>query len=261
MKILSKETAQHHEVASLQRGHCVFTSFCAYEGKILFLDSHLERLVAGADFLFPSVLWTKKIAEIKDYVEDQFFQLSAEMKQGCYARLNIFDDNIYLQVRKSQFFADSLKLTSGKKIKTLDLCPSFLKLPNYVESDLEVASAQMRGFDDVLFFDQFNNVTEATTSNLLMVATDGTILTPPPSSIILDGILRKKLFLKLKESGFSIMERSISKSELLKAEEIWLTNSIRGIRKVSVFEEKILTNNSMYDKAVSIFGRYGENYE
>lgn len=261
MKILSNEEALHYQFASLQRGHCVFTSFCGLKGKILFLDAHLERLLLGADFLFPAVGWAQKVQKIKKYVEEEFANLPEDMQSGCYGRLNIFDDNIFLQLKKSHTFSDSLKLTMAKKIKTPGLCPTFLKLPNYVEADLELARAQAHNFDDVVFFDHMKNITEATTSNIIMVAKNGSIVSPAPSSIVLDGILRKKLFLKLKDYGYNMLEQSIGKADLLNASEIWLTNSIRGIRRVSLFEGKSMDESAVYQKVVQIFGRYGEMYE
>lgn len=259
MKILSNELAHHYQIASLQRGYNVFTSFIAHDGRILFLDSHLERLLNGADFLFPTVGWTSHFESVKQYVEREFNNLSSPRQKASYFRLSIFDHNIHLQHRELPSSPDSLSLTSGLKIKTPGLVPAFVKLSNYVESDLELQRARLRNFDEVVFFDQTQNVTEASTSNLFIVASDGSILTPAPSSMILDGILRQKLFQKLQSNDFKIVERSISKSDLLNAREIWLTNSVKGIRFVDQFEElNFEKKDSLFEKAIKIFGRYGE---
>lgn len=259
MKILPNQLAQHYQVPSLQRGHSVFTSFISQGGKILFLDSHLERLLTGADFLFPSAEWILSFEKIKHYVESEFSKLISEMHVEYYFRLTLFDDSFYLQYRELGNSKLSLKLTRALKIKTPDLIPSFLKLSNYVESDLELVRAKLKGFDDIVFFDIDQNVTEASTSNIFIVTLDATILTPAPSSMILDGITRKKLFQKLKDQGFRVSESSISGKDLLNAREIWLTNSVKGIRFVDQFEDVAFEmKDSVFEKALEIFGRYGE---
>jgi branched-chain amino acid aminotransferase len=259
VKILSTELAQYYQIASLQRGHSVFTSFIAKNGRIIFLDSHIERLLKGADFLFPYAGWGLNHEKLKQYIESEFNKMSGEAKNGSYFRLSIFDDCIHLQQRELGNFSDVLTLTTALKVKAPGLLPSFLKLPNYVESDLELAVARDKKFDEVIFFDHVQNVTEASTSNIFIVASDGRILTPPPSSMILDGITRKKLFQKLEENNFPIFEVSISKEDLLKAREIWLTNSVKGLRFVNQFDDLFFEKeNSMFVKIVEIFGRHGE---
>lgn len=259
MKILSREMAQHYQISSLQRGHLIFTSFISYNGKILFLDSHLERLVKGADFLFPNAGWLQNFEKIKQYVEDVF---KSSIEYACndfYFRLTIFDDCIHLQQRDFEIHSDSLKLMSALKVKTVGLIPSFVKVSNYIESDLELIRAKFKNYDDVLFFDNAQNITEASTSNIFIVTAVGSIITPPPSSIILDGVMRKKLLAKLRHHGFNVKEAPVSKSDLEKAQEIWLTNSVKGVRFVDQFEELMFDrNDSLFLRAVAAFGRYGE---
>ncbi|MDD4974299.1 MAG: aminotransferase class IV [Bacteriovorax sp.] len=263
MKILSSEMAQHYQISSLQRGHLIFTSFISYNGKILFLDSHLERLVKGADFLFPDIGWSQNFEKIKQYVEGVFKNTmdrsGDQSMNNNYFRLTIFDDCLHLQQKAFETHNDSLKLMSALKVKTAGLIPPFVKLSNYLESDLELARAKFKSYDDVLFFDYAQNITEASTSNIFIVTTGGAIITPTPSSIILDGVTRKKLLEKLQYLGFNIKEAPVSKSDLLKAREIWLTNSVKGVRFVEQFEELMFDkNDTLFQKVITVFGRYGE---
>lgn len=259
MKILSNEMAQHYQISSLQRGHLIFTSFISYNGKMLFLDSHIERLVKGADFLFPNIGWSQNPEKIKQYVESVFEKTNDHTVNNSYFRLTIFDDCLHLQQRAFETYSDTLRLMSALKVKTAGLIPSFVKLANYVEADLELVRAKFKNYDDVLFFDNAENITEASTSNIFVVTVDGVIVTPAPSSIILDGVVRKKLLEKLKNNGFNILEQPVSKLDLLNAQEIWLSNSVKGVRFVGQYEELIFDKkNSLFLKAIANFGRYGE---
>lgn len=259
MKILSNELAQHYQISSLQRGHSLFTSFISQNGKILFLDEHIERLLTGATFLFPEESWALNHEKLKQYVETEFKKCDSAIQNAGYFRLSLFDDCIHLQKRELNPSARTLKLTTALKVRTAGIIPSFLKLGNYVEADLELVRAKFKGFDDIVFLDNNQNITEASTSNVFVVMADGEILTPAPSSMILDGVTRKKLFLKLSENHFNIRESVVTKEDLLKAREIWLTNAVRGLRFVDIFEDrKYDISNSIYRKAIDVFGEYGE---
>ncbi len=252
MKILSKDKAQYYQIPSINRGHLTFTSFISKNGKILFLDSHIDRLLKGAEFLFPNVGWTSNHQKLKEHVLSEF-------KDESYFRLTLFDDSVHLERRQLDESSDSLKMTSAIKLKTPGMIPSFLKVSNYLESDLEIAKAKTLGFDDVMYFDKNGNVAEASSSNVFIVTKLNQIKTPPVSSMVLEGITRQKLITKLKAGGFNIVETAISKVELENAQEIWLTNSVKGIRNVSQFEHcSFKRNDSIFDQAIALFGRYGE---
>lgn len=258
MKILSSDMAQHYQVNSLQRGHLIFTSFISINGQLLFLDSHIERLLKGAHFLFPHFEWDLNFFKIKDHVENIFIKLNS-LKDNFYFRLTIFDDCLYLQHRVLEESKDSLKLTTAIKIRTQGLIPPFLKLSHYVEADLELAQAKLKDWDDIVYMDNEGNLAEASSSNVFIVNDNGTVLTPPPSSMILGGITRKKLLEKLQKEGVDILEAPVSQLELFKAREIWLTNAVKGLRFVEQFDDRtFLKNNSLYLRAKAIFGRYGE---
>jgi branched-subunit amino acid aminotransferase/4-amino-4-deoxychorismate lyase len=259
MKILSNEIAQNYQINSLQRGHLVFTSFISHCGKIVFLESHIERLVRGADFLFPSCGWLQNQEKIKQYVEAELKNAIDYVQNSFYFRLTIFDECIYLEKRELEIFSDSLKLLSALKVKTIGLLPSYLKVSNYLESDLELIRAKLKNYEDVLFFDKLQNVTEASSSNIFIVTKENQIITPAPSSIILDGITRNKLLEKLQVMGLNILEAPITKADLEDAREIWLTNSVKGVRFVLQFEDVVYDKNgSLFEKVIASFGRYGE---
>ena len=255
MKILSNQIAEQHQTSSLNRGHVVFTSFLSYQGQILFLDTHLKRLLMGADFLFPNVGWPLDHKKIKQYVEESFSSNPID----AYFRLTIFDDNLHMQTKPFEIHPDSISVLSALKIKTPGLIPTYVKVSNYVDADIELVRARFKKFDDVLFFDNEKNVTEASTSNILILTKSGVVKTPPLSTMVLDGILRKKLLDKLNHMNYEVLESNITKEDILEAREIWLTNSVKGLRFVDQFEEQFYAKDqSQYLKIVNAFGRYGE---
>jgi len=257
MKILTRKEAQPYQNTSLKRGHVVFTSLIQYDSKILFLESHLKRLLRGADFLFPQEQWKEKQGEIASVVKNELAD-----KKNHYLRLTIFDDQLVLETHLRENYSDNVKLTEALSRKTPDLKPSFLKKSCYLQADLELRQASEDGFDEILFLSYNNELTEASTSNIFVVTDENVIKTPPASSMVLEGITREKLSECLRRNNFKVFEETLTRSDIEKASEIWLTNAVKGIRFVSQFQNKNFSaTGSVYEKVLTLFGRYGEKYE
>ena len=76
--------------------------------------------------------------------------------------------------------------------------------------------------DDVLLWNTRRELTESTIANVV-VEIDGRRCTPPVGCGLLPGVLRAELL----ERG-DIVERVITRGEVVRAERIWLINSLRG---------------------------------
>lgn len=258
MKILNQEQAKNYQIPSLNRGHIVFSSLIQFNQKILFLDAHIDRLLKGADFLFPQFNWKSKESSIHDAV----INVLKNIHEDQYVRLTIFDDVLHIEKRAHEKSDENVKIEVAQTLKTPSLFPDYLKQSNYLLADLELRQAREKGFEDVLFFDVAGNVAEATSSNIFIVTAEGGILTNPTCSYILRGITREKLSECLKKNGMNVIEQAITREDLEKAREIWLTNSVKGLRFVSQFrDKKYSSKDSCYEKSLKFFGRYGENYE
>lgn len=85
------------------------------------------------------------------------------------------------------------------------------------------------GFDDVLFLNQRGEVTEGAISNVFIVK-DGRWFTPPIECGLLAGVFRRHLL----ESRPEIEERVLSLDDLRSADAIYLTNAVRGLRRVEI---------------------------
>ena len=88
--------------------------------------------------------------------------------------------------------------------------------------------AQQSGFYDVLFFNEKNQLAEASRHNVFIKA-GGEYYTPPVTAGILDGIERQN-FIQQKKAN----EKNLSLDDLLAADEVILTNSVRGAVRVTL---------------------------
>jgi para-aminobenzoate synthetase/4-amino-4-deoxychorismate lyase len=92
------------------------------------------------------------------------------------------------------------------------------------------ARASRPDCDEVILWNERGQLTEATTSNLVLDV-DGGRYTPPVSAGLLAGTLRARLL----DAG-EIAERTLTAGDLARAERIWLINSVRGWRVAQIEE-------------------------
>lgn len=94
----------------------------------------------------------------------------------------------------------------------------------YVNSALAKTEALLDGYDEALFLNERGHVIEGSAENFFMVR-DGVLITPPVTDEILEGITRDSILTIAKDKGIPTVERSIARSELMKADEIFLTGT------------------------------------
>jgi len=110
--------------------------------------------------------------------------------------------------------------TSWRRISD-DAIPARAKVTGaYVNTALAVDEAGERGAEEAIFLTASGHVSEGGGSNLYMVR-DGTLVTPPVTDDILEGITRQTIVGLARELGIPVAERSIDRTELFIADEIF----------------------------------------
>jgi branched-chain amino acid aminotransferase len=103
-----------------------------------------------------------------------------------------------------------------------------LKSGNYLVSVLAVAEARRRGAYEAILCDAVGRITEGGSSNFFIVR-GGRIATPPLSAGLLSGITRGKVIELCRAAGMSVDELPLWPVDLQKADEAFLTSSVRGL--------------------------------
>lgn len=91
--------------------------------------------------------------------------------------------------------------------------------------DHAYAEARRQGFDDVIFMNRQGHITEAAIHNVFL-RHGARWRTPPVAAGVLPGVYRRHLLATHPE----ITEENLTVEDLRTADEIWLTNAVRGIR-------------------------------
>jgi len=92
----------------------------------------------------------------------------------------------------------------------------------YINSALAKSEALQAGFDEAIMLTAAGNVCEGSGENIFLIR-DGVISTPAPADNILEGITRKGIIhLFREEMGLDVVERSVGRSELYIADEVFM---------------------------------------
>ena len=108
----------------------------------------------------------------------------------------------------------------------------------YANSALIKTDANRAGFDEALALDSNGHVSEGSAMNIFMVR-DGVIITPPVTDNILEGITRRSVMeLARNELGLEVLERSIDRTEVFIAEEMFMTGTAAQIVAVTKIDHR-----------------------
>ena len=235
---------------SFKYGDGLFESIRIYNGRALFLAAHLERLMKGMQrlqFEFDPETFAQTLQE----EIGRIVEVNA-MEQHGRIRLHVYraGGGAFLPLDLKPYYlveAYSLKTNYYKTPHPITLADfheislsgnplSGIKTANSLPYVLGAISAQKKGFDEALMF-HGNRVAETHQANIFMVK-QRKVFTPSLKSGCLEGIMRGHIFRFCEELKLVCKEKNLKAKDLLGADEIFVTNTIRGIRSVRQYEDR-----------------------
>ncbi len=110
----------------------------------------------------------------------------------------------------------------------------------YVNSALAKTEAVENGFDEAIMLTHEGHVSEGSAENLFIVR-NGTVITPPETDNILEGITRATMIqLATEELGLDVIQRPIDRSELYVADEIFLCGTGAQVSPVIEVDRRLV---------------------
>lgn len=236
-------------------GDALFETIRMSEGKILFLENHVNRLLEGLHFF--------------KYKVPKKFNLSFFKKEikkitsgNSRVRITIFRSTGGLYTPKNnrpQFLISTSPLTSSHfslnkkglhigifdEIKLSCSPISNFKTCNSSPYILAGLNKQERNLDDVLLLNEKGRISEASSSNIFFIKKNK-IITPSLSEGCVAGTMRKTILEIANEKNYIIQENPIKLTHLQKFDEVWLTNAISGIKWVAKIEQDISLQSSSH---------------
>lgn len=135
----------------------------------------------------------------------------------------------------------------------------------YITSSLAKTEAVESGFDEAILLNSQGKVCEASGMNIFVVR-DGKIFTPGFDQDILEGITRDSILTIARDCKLDVVERPLDKSELLIADEVFLSGTAAKITPVKQIENYQLPQSKpitekLRDKLTAIVENRDPNYQ
>ena len=229
------EPVLHADDLAVLRGQAVFETIRVYGGRPFRLGGHLERLAASARRL-----------KLPEPDRAGFEESVAAALAACDVRGDTSLRLLWTAGREDAGEPVGLVLVAtlapdldelrarGLRLKSVRWEPGALagaKSTSYAENMAARDAAVSAGADDALFVSPEGVVLEAPTSNVWIRRGD-TLLTPPLHLPLLAGVTRAALLELAPAAGYEAQELSFTLAELLDADEVFYSSSLREVTPV-----------------------------
>jgi branched-chain amino acid aminotransferase len=235
----------------------------------LFIREHVERLRHNCRLLLmePVPPVDEIAAIITETVRRNGFREDVYIRPGYYkssrtigVRLHALEHALYVATIP---FGDYIDTESGVRLMTSswrrnadDAIPARGKIVGgYVNMAFQKSEAELNGFDEALVLTADGAASEASAANLFVVR-DGVLLTPPVTDDILEGVTRKALIGLARDEGIAVEVRTIDRSELYVADEMFLCGTGVQVSPVVGIDHRPVGSGEIGPIARALRGRY-----
>ena len=194
----------------------------------IFLEEHIQRL-------------NKSIIELElgelIYKEEVIKFINQHNIKNKALKITVTEKNLIYSIREIKYkdndYQKGFKVGISKVLRNSTSRIVGFKTLNYLENIIEYEICQRNGLNEAIFFNEQGYLCEGCTTNIFIVK-NGKIYTPKIECGLLPGVVRKWVI-----DNFDVIETKITKDELLNSDEVFLTNSLVGVIKVSEIENKL----------------------
>jgi len=242
---------------SFRYGDGCFETMKVSKGKLLFADYHFERLFSSLkllQFTVPSFLTPEYLlANILNLTQKNHHEKLARIRLTIYrGEGGLYDPQNLVPNFTIQTWelnpTNNLLNENGLVIdifeKSRKVCDNYsaIKSNNYLGYAMAALWTKEQHLNDAILLNPYNRVADATIANVFIIK-DGIVKTPSLSEGGINGIMRRYLLNQLPEIAVPVEESMLTMDDLLEADELFLTNSIYGIRWVKQLRDKEYGNN------------------
>lgn len=237
-------------------GESVFTTMRMIDGVVKDWNLHFERMRRGVEFVYGPFTDDKDwVAILKNRMEGTFQDLTGdkvvrltvyrEQARGLIKTGLISSQDLKININHSVFDLSRiddrpLKLRTCGISKRPHWWPPYLKTGNYLETILSQKIYLKPGDDDVLFLDAKDQILESSVANIFVVR-HNKLYTAPTGPNVLEGVMRRKVCDVAMDYFNDFEESETSMDQLLKADAVFGSNSVRGLFLVDRIDDNEIT--------------------
>ena len=232
-------------------GDGVFETVAVINHKPLWLDEHVQRMAHAAAELglaFNAKATFAGLTEVLKKSEVQCEVLRITLSRGKAARGLAGDGTSpSLLITLDEFSAKNLFQPCRLKVSQVRrnaFAPSSrLKTLSYIDG-IAAAREAAGEADDALMLNTSDHVASTTIANIFALQGDA-LITPSLDQGILPGIMRRILLDNARKLGLRPVERAVPLEDLVRADAVFLCNSLRFIRPVTALNGEPLGKGSL----------------
>lgn len=235
----------------------------------VFVREHAERIRDSARILLMDPLPTtdELIGIILETARRNAFHEDAYIRPSFYkstraigVKLHHLAHDLYVIAIPFGDYVDTARgiriMTSSWRRNADEALPARGKIVGgYVNMAFQKSEAELNGFDEALVLTPSGHASEASAANLFVVR-DGILITPPVSDDILEGITRAAILRLAADLGIATEIRSIDRSELYVADEVFLCGTGVQVSPVVEVDHRKVGPGAVGPVASAIRGRY-----
>ncbi len=257
-----KDAVVSIEDRGYQFGDAVYEFIASYDGKMFWLEAHLDRLIRSmSELSFPVIsrsFLKDEIYRLYDKADISRAGIYIQISRGIAKRNHAFGNKMVPQlvmtIRPVSEVSPALK-ENGVKVITMEdfrwgRCD--IKTVQLLPNVLAKQKAVKAGVYDTIFISREKIVREASSSNLFAVI-GNKIFTHPLTRHILEGITRKVIFEICGRLNYEIEERFFDLDLLYGAKEVFLSGTVTEILPVIKIDDKFVGKGQPGPKARAIF--------
>jgi branched-chain amino acid aminotransferase len=229
-------------------GDGVFETIKVSKERIPLIDFHFERLITSLQLLKIQHSYTKELLVqwIMDLCQLNQCQDSARVRLAAY-RNAIGHAEIIIEAQPIK----RIDIQTWSQGISLAIYP-YARKPRDVFANLKTANflpyvmagfyAIEKGFDDCIVLNDVNKICDSSKANIFMIR-DNEIYTPALHQGCINGVMRRYLIDAIKELNYVVHQEEIVEEDLESADELFLTNAVKGIMPVNTFNGKQYNNS------------------
>lgn len=244
-------------------GDGLFDTLKFTDGHVHFAEEHYFRLVSSMRML------RMKIPQgftLEVYIEHIVKTVECNgLQKGARIRVNVFRSGggLYTPDNNASEFIIEVASLSERNYNEYEIelfkdfyvtsgLLSTIKTNNRMINVLASIYAKENDYQNVLLINEKKELVEAANSNVFIVK-GRELITPSLDSGCINGIIRKKVLeVAQKNLELTTSETQVSPFELLKADEVFLSNSINEFQKVNRYRKKTYASG-VTDEIIGIF--------
>jgi branched-chain amino acid aminotransferase len=253
------EAKVHVLTHALHYGSGVFEGIRAYKTPkgpaVLCLTEHLQRLVRSAKLYYMPVPYS-----VERLYDATFELLESNKLESCYIRplvfrgygeMGLFPINAPVDVIVAAWpwgtYLGEEGILHGVRAKTSSIqsldhtslaraAKASGPYLNSIQAKVEVLNA---GYDEAIMLTEHGHVAEGSGENVFCIR-NGLVMTPPSSDGVLEGITREIVTKIVREEGVPFDERSLSRSDLVIADEAFYTGTAAEIVPIREIDDHVI---------------------